>query len=225
MAADISIPLILGTDSASNEVVKIDLARTGNLLLAGATKQGKSHCIHTLIRQIETLTTPPKLILFDPKRCEFSQYKERYRVIDSSSNALDFLLSVICEHILVNDVSMPEQSHSSYILVIDEIYDLISMQKSRSMKNYSDYLCYMAIINILMQGPEKNIYTIISTQSSDKDILTKKILDNCQTRLAFRTINAQDSRRILKKPGAEDLLGRVEAILYQEGNCRKIQCP
>ena len=225
MAADISIPLILGTDSASDELVKIDLARTGNLLLAGATKQGKSHCIHNLIRQIETLTTPPKLILFDPKRCEFSQYKERYRVIDSSSNAVDFLLSVICEHILVKDVSMPETSHFSYVLVIDEIYDLISMKKSRSMKNYSDYLCYMAIVNILMQGPEKNIYTIISTQSSDKDILTKKILDNCQTRLAFRTINAQDSRRILKKPGAEDLLGRVEAILYQEGKCRKIQCP
>ena len=225
MAADISIPLILGTDSASDELVKIDLARTGNLLLAGATKQGKSHCIHNLIRQIETLAMPPKLILFDPKRCEFSQYKERYRVIDSSSNAVDFLLSVICEHILVKDVSMPEPSHSSYVLVIDEIYDLISMQKSRSMKNYSDYLCYLAIINILIQGPEKNIYTIISTQSSDKDILTKKILDNCQTRLVFRTINAQDSRRILKKPGAEDLLGRVEAILYQEGNCRKIQCP
>ena len=51
MAADISIPLILGTDSASDELVKIDLARTGNLLLAGATKQGKSHCIHNLIRQ------------------------------------------------------------------------------------------------------------------------------------------------------------------------------
>ena len=225
MAADISIPLILGTDSASNEVVKIDLARTGNLLLAGATKQGKSHCIHTLIRQIETLAMPPKLILFDPKRCEFGEYKDKYRVIDSSSNAVDFLLSVICEHILVKDVSTSEPSHSSYVLVIDEIYDLISMQKSRSMKNYSDYLCYMAIVNILMQGPEKNIYTIISTQSSDKDILTKKILDNCQTRLVFRTINAQDSRRILKKPGAEDLLGRVEAILYQEGKCRKIQCP
>lgn len=225
MAADISIPLILGTDSASNEVVKIDLARTGNLLLAGATKQGKSHCIHNLIRQIETLAMPPKLILFDPKRCEFGEYKDKYRVIDSSSNAVDFLLSVICEHILVKDVSMPEPYHSSYVLVIDEIYDLISMKKSRSMKNYSDYLCYMAIVNILMQGPEKNIYTIISTQSSDKDILTKKILDYCQTRLAFRTINAQDSRRILKKPGAEDLLGRVEAILYQEGNCRKIQCP
>ena len=67
MAADISIPLILGTDSASDELVKIDLARTGNLLLAGATKQGKSHCIHNLIRQIDTLAMPPKLIFFDPK--------------------------------------------------------------------------------------------------------------------------------------------------------------
>ena len=222
---NIPLPLTLGLDPTTNELISIDLGKCGNILLAGATKQGKSHCIHNLIRQIEALTTPPKLILFDPKRCEFSQYKERYRVIDSSSNAVDFLLSVICEHILVKDVSASESSHSSYVLVIDEIYDLISMQKSRSMKNYSDFLCYMAIINILIQGPEKNIYTIISTQSSDKDILTKKILDNCQTRLVFRTINAQDSRRILKKPGAEDLLGRVEAILYQEGNCRKIQCP
>ena len=222
---NIPLPLTLGLDPTTNELISIDLGKCGNILLAGATKQGKSHCIHNLIRQIEALTTPPKLILFDPKRCEFSQYKERYRVIDSSSNAVDFLLSVICEHILVKDVSASESSHSSYVLVIDEIYDLISMQKSRSMKNYSDFLCYMAIINILIQGPEKNIYTIISTQSSDKDILTKKILDNCQTRLVFRTINAQDSRRILKKPGAEDLLGRVEAILYQEGNYRKIQCP
>ena len=221
---NITLLLTLGSDPTTNEPISIDLGKCGNILLVGATKQGKSHCIHNLIRQIETLTTPPKLILFDPKRCEFSQYKERYRVIDSSSNAVDFLLSVICEHILVKDVSASEPSHSSYVLVIDEIYDLISMQKSRSMKNYSDYLCYMAIINILIQGPEKNIYTIISTQSSDKDILTKKILDNCQTRLIFRTINAQDSRRILKKPGAENLLGRVEAILYQEGNCRKIQC-
>ena len=98
------------------------------------------------------------------------------------------------------------------------------MHKSKSSKYVSDRNRYEAIIKILDIGPEINIFTIISTQSSDKDILTKKILDKCQTRLVFRNINAQDSRRILKKPGAEDLLGRVEAILYQEGNCRKIKC-
>ena len=72
------------------------------------------------------------------------------------------------------------------------------MHKSKSSKYVSDQNRYEAIIKILDIGPELNIFTIISTQSSDKDILTKKILDNCQTRLAFRTINAQDSRRILK---------------------------
>ena len=84
---------------------------------------------------------------------------------------------------------------------------------------------YEAIIKILDIGPELNIFTIISTQSSDKDILTKKLLENCRTRIAFRTITRQDSKRIINKSGAENLLGRVEAILYQEGNCRKIQCP
>lgn len=226
MAADISIPLILGTDSASNEVVKIDLARTGNLLLAGATKQGKSHCLHNLVRQIETLTTPPKLILFDPKRCEFGRYKERYRVIEGLEDAKNVLFGELFDREIVCKRALSTRTdRSPIVIVIDELLDLIFKHKSKAKNNCGDRLRYEAIIKILTLGPEYNIFTIISSQSLDKDILTKKILDNCQTRLAFRTINAQDSRRILKKPGAEDLLGRVEAILYQEGKCRKIQCP
>ena len=93
MAADINIPLILGTDSVSNEVVMIDLARTGNLLLTGATKQGKSHCIHNLIRQIETHAMSPEMILFDPKKCEFGRYKDKYRVIETLSDAKTVLFS------------------------------------------------------------------------------------------------------------------------------------
>ena len=39
------LPITLGTDPKSNESVHIDLAQCGNLLIGGATKQGKSHCI------------------------------------------------------------------------------------------------------------------------------------------------------------------------------------
>ena len=226
MAADISIPLILGTYSASDEYIKIDLARAGNLLLAGATKQGKSHCIHNLIRQIETLAMPPKLILFDPKRCEFSQYKERHRVIEHLEDAKNVLFGELFDREIVCKRALGTRTdRSPIVIVIDELLDLIFKHKSRSKQYFSDRLRYEAINKILTLGPEYDIFTIISTQTADKDILTKEILESFKTRIAFRTINGQDSRRIIKKSGAENLLGRVEAILYQEGNCRKIQCP
>ena len=225
MAADISIPLILGTDSASDEFVMIDLARSGNLLLAGASKQGKSHCIHNLIRQIETLAMPSKLILFDPKKCEFGRYKDKFRVIETLSDAKTVLFSELFDEEIFKRTLNTYQDRFPIVIVIDELLDLIFMHKSISKQYFSDRLRYEAIIKILTLGPEYDIFTIISTQTADKDILTKEILESFKTRIAFRTINGQDSRRKIKKSGAENLRGRVEAILYQEGKCRKIQCP
>ena len=220
-----SLHLTLGLDSTTNESVSIDLAKCGNILLPGATKQGKSHCIHNMISRMNALPTPPEMILLDPKRCEFGRYKDRFRVIEDFDEAKHVLFEELFENEIIGKRWSSGKDRSPLVIIIDELLDLIFMHKSKSSKYVSDRIRYEAIIKILDIGPELNIFTIISTQASDKDILTKKILDNCQTRLAFRTINAQDSRRILKKPGAEDLLGRVEAILYQEGNCRKIQCP
>ena len=222
---NITLPLTLGSDPTTNEPISIDLGKCGNILLAGATKQGKSHCIHNIISRMNALPTPPEMILFDPKRCEFGRYKDRYRVIEDLEDAKHVLFEELFENEIIGKRWSSDKDRSPLVIIIDELLDLIFMHKSKSSKYVSDRNRYEAIIKIIDIGPELNIFTIISTQSSDKDILTKKILDNCQTRLAFRTINAQDSRRILKKPGAEDLLGRVEAILYQEGNCRKIQCP
>ena len=221
----ISLPLTLGLDPKTNEPISIDLRKCGKIMLTGATKQGKSHCIHNLISQLNTLPTPPEIILFDPKRCEFGRYKDRFGVIEDLEDAKHVLFEELFENEILGKRWSSDKDRSPLVIIIDELLDLIFMHKSKSSKYVSDRIRYEAIIKILDIGPELNIFTIISTQSSDKDILTKKILDNCQTRLVFRTINAQDSRRILKKTGAEELLGRVEAILYQEGNCRKIQCP
>ena len=220
------LPITLGTDPKSNESVHIDFAQCGNLLIGGATKQGKSHCIHNLISQLNTLPVPPKMILFDPKRCEFGRYKDRFRVIEDLDEAKHILFEELFENEIIRKRYLSTcKDRSPLIIIIDELLDLIFMHKSKSLKYNSDRNRYEAIIKILDIGPELNIFTIISTQSSDKDILTKEVLDNCRTRIAFRTITRQDSKRIINKSGAENLLGRVEAILYQEGKCRKIQCP
>lgn len=213
---NISLPLTLGLDPITNEPISIDLGKCGNILLAGATKQGKSHFIHNMISQMNALPTPPEMMIFDPKRCEFGRYKDRYRVIEDLEDA---------KHVLFEELFENDIIRTPLVIIIDELLDLIFMHKSKSSKYVSDRNRYEAIIKILDIGPELNIFTIISTQSSDKDILTKKLLENCRTRIAFRTITHQDSKLIIKKSGAENLLGRGDAILYQEGKCRKIQCP
>ena len=220
-----SLPVTLGTDPTSNKSVNLDLAKCGNLLIGGATKQGKSHCIHNLISQLNALPAPPEMILLDPKRCEFGRYKDRYRVIQDLEEAKHVLFEELFENEIIGKRWSSDKDRSPLVIIIDELLDLIFMHKSKSSKYDSDRYRYEAIIKILDIGPELNIFTIISTKSTDKDILTKKLLENCRTRIAFRTINHQDSKLIIKKSGAEDLLGRVEAILYQEGKCRKIQCP
>ena len=220
-----SLPLTFGLDSTTNEPVSIDLGKCGNILLAGATKQGKSHCIHNLISQLNVLPTPPEMILFDPKRCEFGRYKDRYRVIEDLENAKHVLFEELFENEIIGKRYLSTcKDRSPLIIIIDELLDLIFMHKSKSSKYVSDRIRYEAIIKILDIGPELNIFTIISTQASDKDILTKKLLENCMTRIAFRTINHQDSKLIIKKYGAENLLGRGDAILYQEGSYKRFQC-
>lgn len=221
---NISLPLTLGLDPITNVPISIDLGKCGNILLAGATKQGKSHCIHNMISRMNALPTPPEMILFDPKRCEFGRYKDRYRVIEDLEDAKHILFEELFENEIIGKRWSSDKDRSPLIIIIDELLDLIFMHKSRSPKHFDDRIRYEAIIKILANGPEHNIYTIISTQSTDKDILTKEILDNCINRIVFRTIYRLDSMRIIKKSGAENLIGRGDAILYQEGNCRKIEC-
>ena len=218
-----TLPVTLGTDHISNESVLIDIAQCGNILIGGATKQGKSHCIHNLISPLNALPAPPEMILLDPKRCEFGRYKDRFRVIEDLEEAKHVLFEELFENEIIGKRMSPSKDRSPLVIIIDELLDLIYMHKSKSSRHVSDRLRYEAIIKILDIGPELNIFTIIATQSLDKGILTKEILDNCRTRIAFRTITSQDSKRIIKKSGAENLLGSGHAILHQEGSYQRFK--
>ena len=69
------VPLLLGKDAAGNDLVA-DLAKLPHLLVAGATGQGKSVCLNSIINGLLMCRTPEqlKLIMVDPKRVEFTSY-------------------------------------------------------------------------------------------------------------------------------------------------------
>ena len=89
---NIPLPLTLGLDPTTNELISIDLGICGNILLAGATKQGKSHCIHNMISQMNALPTPPEMILFDPKR--WSSHKDRFPLVIIIDELLDLISQI-----------------------------------------------------------------------------------------------------------------------------------
>ena len=71
------VPLLLGKDAAGNDLVA-DLAKLPHLLVAGATGQGKSVCLNSIINGLLMCRTPEqlKLIMVDPKRVEFTSYNK-----------------------------------------------------------------------------------------------------------------------------------------------------
>ena len=71
------VPLLLGKDAAGNDLVA-DLAKLPHLLVAGATGQGKSVCLNSIINGLLMCRTPDQLkfIMVDPKRVEFTSYNK-----------------------------------------------------------------------------------------------------------------------------------------------------
>ena len=73
--AKMDLPLALGK-TISNEVFVADLAKMPHLLIAGATGQGKSVGINTIIASLLYKKHPSqvKLVLIDPKKVELFPY-------------------------------------------------------------------------------------------------------------------------------------------------------
>jgi DNA segregation ATPase FtsK/SpoIIIE, S-DNA-T family len=72
-----ALPLALGQD-VGGHVLMADLAALPHMLIAGATGQGKTVCMNSILAGLLTTRTPEelRLILIDPKIVEFSGYND-----------------------------------------------------------------------------------------------------------------------------------------------------
>jgi S-DNA-T family DNA segregation ATPase FtsK/SpoIIIE len=226
----------LGVDIAG-EVVTFDIAAAPHMLIAGRSGGGKSVLLHSLLASLLMTHTPDELelIIIDPKSVEGAMYEglphasniiyetdRALRVLDGLIHCMSGVYEAMREFGARNIdelnemlVECGEQPIRRRVIVIDEFADLIMQSKSR---------VESAIVRLGQLGRAAGFHMIIATQSPRAQVVTGLLKANLPARIALSTTSAIDSRIILDESGAEDLLGKGDALLDDgSGKLRRFQ--
>ena len=245
------LPIALGK-TITNEVFMVDLCKMPHVLVAGATGQGKSVGLNAIITSLLYKKHPAELkfVLVDPKKVEFSIYSviEHHflaklpdgedPIITDVTKVVQTLNSICVEmdtrydllkaaHVrnikeynekFINRRLNPEKGHKFMpyiVVVIDEFGDLI-MTAGKDVE--------LPIARIAQLARAVGIHMIIATQRPTTNIITGTIKANFPARIAFRVSAMVDSRTILDRPGANQLIGRGDMLFLQGADPVRVQC-
>ncbi len=225
-----ALPLYLGVDIAGKPVFA-DLAKMPHLLIGGTTGSGKSVALNCFILSLMSIKKPSELkfVLIDPKRIEFSVYNNQSYLLGpvvtdnkQAASVLQYLVDemerryTLFEETMVRNIGEYNDKGEflPYIVcVIDEFADLIAADKS-----VDDHVQRLA-----QKARAAGIHLILATQRPSVDVVTGVLKANFPTRMAFKVASQFDSRTILDMPGAENLLGRGDALfLPQNGEIKRV---
>lgn len=245
------LPIALGK-TISNEVFIADLAKMPHLLVAGATGQGKSVGINTILVSLLYKKHPSQLkfVLVDPKKVELTLFKKIER---------HFLAKLPGDDdAIITDTKKVINTLNSLCIEMDQRYDLLKEAGVRNLKEYNEkfikrklnpnnghkYLPFIVLVidefaDLMMTAGKEvetpiarlaqlaraiGIHLVLATQRPSVNIITGTIKANFPARLAFRVTSKIDSRTILDSGGADQLIGKGDMLLSTGSDLIRLQC-
>lgn len=245
------LPCALGK-TITNEVFMVDLAKAPHMLVAGATGMGKSVGLNAIVTSLLFKKHPAelKIVMVDPKKVEFSVYapianqflaklEDEEDAIITDNDRVVKTLKALCKlmddrYALLKKAKVrnikeynelykarklnPLDGHEFmpyYVVIIDEFGDLI-MTAGKEVE--------LPICRIAQLARAIGIHMIIATQRPTTNIITGTIKANFPARVAFKVTSGIDSKIILDRPGANQLIGRGDMLYLQNADPVRVQC-
>jgi S-DNA-T family DNA segregation ATPase FtsK/SpoIIIE len=244
------LPIVIGRKT-DNVDITLDLASLPHLLIAGATGQGKSIELHSILLSLLYKKHPSelKLVLMDPQKVELGLY----RIIERH-----FLAKVPGrKEAIVSDAKYSSETLTAVCVEMDNRYDLLHEAEVKDIGEYNlkfkmrlldprkghQYLPFIVVaiedfpdlpgsdgsavegatIRLAERGPRVGIHLIVSTSRLSTTSFPHHLINHFPARAVFKLGSREDSRAVLGEPGAERLLGNGDMLFQWEGVITRLQ--
>lgn len=247
------LPIALGS-TISNDVYITDLTKMPHLLVAGATGQGKSVGLNAIIASLLYCKAPHevKFVMIDPKQVEFSLYNKLKNYYMAMIPADDSEEPVITDMAKVEATlnSLTIEMEQRYTLLKNahtrniEEYNAKIREGVLNPADGHRFLPYIVVIvdefgdlkmvlgknvetpiaRLAQKARAVGMHVIIATQRPSTDVITGIIKANFPARISFKVSSGVDSKTILDTPGAQQLIGRGDMLIFNNSEMVRVQC-
>ena len=218
------LPLFLGLTSTDEKLV-VDLASIPHLLVGGATGQGKSNLLNSIICGLARLLPPDelRLVLVDTMMVEFVQYSTlphlAFPVIYDNNKCLYVFRWLVAEierrlklfaRIACRNIQNYRKSGNALpyiVVIIDEFADLMLSYG----KDFDPI-----VARLTAKARAAGIHLVMATQRADHAVLSESLRSNFPGRIAFKTRSQSESRLIIDSPDADVLRAPGDMLVRQK---------
>lgn len=217
-------------NNLSKKTTEVDLTDSNfpHLLVAGTTWSGKSEWLKVAV---ESLIDKCELWLIDPKMVEFADYegvsnkyltweedifKELAGLFDTMKLRYNVMKDAGVKDITdFNKKKKKSERFNRIVVVIDEFGDLKLWQFGKEIESFVE--------KITALWRAAGIHLIIATQRPDVKIINGRIKNNIATRICLKVASDIDSKVMLWKQWAEQLLGKGDLIFKDGTKMERLQ--
>lgn len=251
-SSDAELPLAIGL-AAGMQVRVIDLAKSPNILVAGATQQGKTVFLHTMIASLlfSKRSDELKMVLIDPKALVFTPYqglskhygavksdvgnggdgpvvtnlRDAVNVLESLCAELESRYETMSQSKVCNIVeyNVLESRRMPYIVCFVDEFADLIMPFGCGDSRLLRRRITDALERLAQSGRAVGIHMVLATNMVSHELITDAIKVNFPTRIAFRTVDKRESSLIVDGPGAEQLAGSGDLLLRTGVDLERLQ--